>query len=312
MFLSFFFQKSPIASGKIRHSLELIARLSKNIVMAAAAEIHVPEKSSPTEDWTIVLPGHGKKNRHSRRFVIPKQEKEMRQWAPIDLETDPERESKLMQKMEICIQKLANSAFCRSFFNQMENPDTLDKFVKVLGSDEKMPMVIYGIGSIETFEPPRLQLSLAISLKRRFSWIGDIEVFDPIISLTESKVLTSLGCSVLSVNEHGQRRALGPTMFFMPHCEAELYDNLLEANWGVDRLNRLIIFGNSFGEYEQHVSICKSADVADLRKHILAVRSFTDEVGVDVCSDDYFRAFYALSWHFFRPVTGEPFHVIST
>ncbi|KAK6143298.1 hypothetical protein DH2020_023646 [Rehmannia glutinosa] len=280
--------------------------------MAASAKIQGPEKLGPDEDWTFVLPRRGKKNRTSHRFVIPRREKEMQQWTPVDLETDPEKESKLMQKMQICIQKLANSEFCHSFLNQMEEPDMLNKFLKVLGSEKMMQMVIYGIGSIESFEPPRLQLSLAILMKRKFDWIGEIEVFDPIISLTESKVLTSLGCTVLSVNEQGRRQALKPTLFFMPHCEAELYDNLLESNWGVDQLNRLIVFGNSFGAYEQHVSICKSSDVADSRKHILAVRSFTEELRVNTFSDDTFRGFNGSSWHFFSPGIGEPLHLINS
>ena len=90
-----------------------------------------------------------------------------------------------------------------------------------------MQMVMYGIGSIESSEPPRLQLGLAILMKKRLSWIGDMEVFDPILSATETRVLETLGCSVLSVNEQGRRQALKPTLFFMPRCEAELYDNLL-------------------------------------------------------------------------------------
>lgn len=278
--------------------------------MAASAKTPSPEKSNPTEEWTIVLPRRGKKNRNVNKFVIPKRQKEVQLWTPIDLETDPDKESKLMQKMQICIQKLANSEFHRTFLNQIQNPDMLDKFLKVLGSEKKMHMVIYGIGSIESFEPPRLQLSLAILMKRNFDWIGEIEVFDPIISLTESKVLTSLGCSVLSINEQGRRQALKPTLFFMPHCEAELYDNLLEANWGVDQLNRLIVFGNSFGAYEQHVSLWKSSAVAHSRKHILAVRSFTEEFRVNTFSDDSFRAFHGSSWHFFGPGTGAHLHMI--
>ncbi|KAL3620253.1 sensitivity to red-light reduced protein [Castilleja foliolosa] len=272
--------------------------------MAASAEIHGPEKSSQYEDWTVVLPRRGKKNRTLRNFVIPKQEKQTQQWTPIDLETDPGKESKLMQKMQTCIQKLANSDFFRSFLNQMDNPDTLDKFLKVLGSEEKtMPIVIYGIGSIDSFEPPRMQLSLAILMKRKFDWIGEMQVFDPIISLTESRVLMSLGCNVLSVNEQGRRQALKPTLFFMPHCEAELYENLLEANWEVDKLKRMILFGNSFDAYEQNVSICKSSNVADSRKRILSVRSFTEELGVASFSDDSFLAFHGSSWHFFAPGT---------
>jgi hypothetical protein len=42
----------------------------------------------------------------------------------------------------------------------------------------KMQMVIYGIGSIELYEPPppRLKLSIAILMKRDFNWIGNIEI----------------------------------------------------------------------------------------------------------------------------------------
>ncbi|GFY89046.1 sensitivity to red light reduced protein [Actinidia rufa] len=162
-----------------------------------------------------------------------------------------------------------------------------------------MQMVIYGIGSIESYETPRLQLALAILMKKRLSWIGDMEVFDPILSATETRVLETLGCSVLSVNEQGRRQALKPTLFFMPHCEAELYDNLLQANWRVDMLKRVVLFGNSFESYEQYVLVFKNSTVINLRKHILAVRRFTKEAGIKTVSDDYFRAFHDLSWHFF-------------
>ncbi|KAL0397630.1 UNVERIFIED_CONTAM: protein SENSITIVITY TO RED LIGHT REDUCED 1 [Sesamum calycinum] len=277
--------------------------------MSSSAKIHCPQKSAPADDWTVVLPRRGKRNRSSHKFVIPEKQKEKQPWAPIDVEIDTERESKLMQKMQNYIQKLENTEFCLSFFDQMQSPEMMSRILKVSGSEEKMQMVIYGIGSIESFEPPRLQLSLALLMKRKFDWIGAVEIFDPIISLTESKVLTSLGCSVLSINEQGRRLALKPTMFFMPHCEAELYDNLLEANWRVDRLKCLLLFGNSFSAYEQHVSICKSLDVAKTRKRILSVRRFTEEFRVNTFSDDSFRAFHGSSWHFFNPVTEAELHL---
>ncbi|KAG5590314.1 hypothetical protein H5410_040828 [Solanum commersonii] len=110
-------------------------------------------------------------------------------------------------------------------------------------------MVIYGISSIESCEPPGLQLSLVILMKRMFSWIGEVEVFDPLISLAESKVLTALGCSVQTVNEQ-------------------------EANWRHDLLSNMTLFGNKFEVYEQHVSECKNLRLANSRKHILAIRKF--------------------------------------
>ncbi|KAF8395661.1 hypothetical protein HHK36_019611 [Tetracentron sinense] len=161
-----------------------------------------------------------------------------------------------------------------------------------------MQMVIYGIGSIESYESPRLQLSLAILTKRKFSWIGDIEVFDPVISTAESRVLEALGCSVLLVNEQGRRKALKPTLFFMPHCEAELYNNLLQANWQAELLNRAVVFGNSFKIYKQFASEFKSSVVVSA-KHVLAVHKFMNEFGIETVSDEFFGAFHDSSWHFF-------------
>lgn len=277
-----------------------------------ASEIALSAKSTLTEDWTIVLPRRGKKGRTLRKSVIREKQNEEHPWAPVDVETDHERESRLIEKIHNTIQKLEKAEFCSFIFDQMKGPDMLDilnRFLKILGSEKKMKMVIYGIGSIESFEPPRLQLSLAILIKRKFDWIGEIEVFDPIISLTESNILKSLGCTVLSVNEQGRRPAQEPTLFFMPHCEAELYDNLLEANWRVDNLNYLLLFGNSFSAYEQHTSVFKTSEIVNTRKHILAARSFTKEFKVDIPSEDYFRAFQNSSWHFFCPTSDNELHL---
>ncbi|KAE8711957.1 Protein SENSITIVITY TO RED LIGHT REDUCED 1 [Hibiscus syriacus] len=187
--------------------------------MAASTKVLNLENPTQSGEWTVVLPCKGKHKRNSRKITAKGQQQP---WVPTDLE--------------------------------MQGPKFLNHFHSVMGSELKLQMVIYGIGSIESHETPRLQLSLALLIKRKFSWIRDIEVFDHVLSATESRVLEALGCSILSVNEQGRREAKKPTLFFMPHCEAELYNNLLQANWGVDALNRVALFGNSFETYEQHVS----------------------------------------------------------
>lgn len=253
------------------------------------------------EDWTVVLPRRGKQKRNFHKAITQERQKPEQLWTPSDSETNPERESKLMQKIQTCIRKLESSSFWLTFSDHLQTREIFDRFLKAVGSEGKMQMVIYGIGSIESYKPPILQLGLAILMKRTFSWIGEVEVFDPVISLAESRVLTTLGCSVLTVNEQGRRKALRPTMFFMPHCEAELYENLLEANWRSDLLNNIILFGNSFEAYAQHLSVCKNLKLADSRKHIRAVRQFVKEHAIiDFFSDDLFRAFHGSSWHFFN------------
>ncbi|KAK9105353.1 hypothetical protein Scep_022197 [Stephania cephalantha] len=250
-------------------------------------------------DWTVVS-----RRRKQRRNFFPKIGTiEQQPWIPTKSDADHEMESKLMQKMQACIQKLENSDFFHTLLQQMEASEVHDRISTVLASESKMPMVIYGIGSIESYEPPRLQLSLAILLKRKFDWVGGIEVFDPVISSTESKILEALGCSVLSENEQGRRVALKPTMFYMPHCEVVLYDNLVQANWKAEHLNQMVVFGNSFRSYENYISVSMNSTLSESMKHVLTVLNFSTEVKVETVSDDYFKAFHDSSWHYFNVIS---------
>ncbi|XP_015575817.2 protein SENSITIVITY TO RED LIGHT REDUCED 1 [Ricinus communis] len=265
--------------------------------MDASAKILTVDNHTCNGEWTVVLP-RGKRSRNFSKIRTP--EEQQQPWVPADLESDSNRQSKLIEKMNICMKKVENSQFYQTLLEQIQTPESLDSFHKVLGSELKMQMVIYGIGSIESYETPRIQLSVAILMKKEFSWIGDIEVFDPVLSATESRVLEALGCSVLSVNEHGRRCVTRPTLFYMPHCEAELYNNLLQANWRVELLNRIALFGNSFEVY-QYLSEFRNSTIVDSSRHIVAVREFTHEYVIKTVSDDYFAAFHDSSWHFFSP-----------
>lgn len=255
------------------------------------------KNSSSDGEWTVVIPSKGRQGR--RRKPKPKgQEEEEQPWKSDDLEVDPQRLARLKQKMEISMKKIENSKFYTAFLEQLKSPEVSDQFRLVLGKETQLQMVMYGIGSIESYESPRFQLSIAILMKREFDWVSDnIEVFDPVLSATESSFLKSLGCTVLSVNEQARREALKPTFFFMPHCEANLYSNLLEANWRMDRLSRIALFGNSFQMYEEQVSF--DTEVICATKRIIAAQRITSEFAIETVSDDYFAAFHDSSWHFF-------------
>ncbi|CAN7004012.1 unnamed protein product [Brassica oleracea var. botrytis] len=134
-----------------------------------------------------------------------------------DLEIDHQREERLKQQMEISMKKIESSEFYKSFLKQLKSPELSGHIHIMSGSETQLQMVIYGIGSIESREKPRFQMSIAILMKREFDWVGNnIEVFDPLLSGTESRVITFLGCTVLSVNEEARREVLKPTLFFMP------------------------------------------------------------------------------------------------
>ncbi|XVF41121.1 hypothetical protein PTKIN_Ptkin01aG0255100 [Pterospermum kingtungense] len=57
-------------------------------------------------------------------------------------------------------------------------------------------------------------------MKRKFGWIENIEIFDPVLFAIESRVLETLGCSILSINVQGRQQVMKLKLFFMPHCEA--------------------------------------------------------------------------------------------
>lgn len=266
--------------------------------MAASGKTLSSDSCTTNGGWTVVLPRRGRQRKTTKVEIFDEKQES---WSPDDSLRDPSRETTLMQKMERYISRIGSSQFYHTFRDQIQT-SVFDHFRRVLGSETKMQMVIYGIGSIELYDPPRLQLSIAILMKRDFGWIGNIEVFDPVLSVTESRVLETFGCFVMSINEHGRREALKPTMFFMPHCEAELYNNLLRANWKLNCIKNIVLFGNSFETYEQHVSLCKNSPIVSSVGHILAARRFTGEFKIDTVSDDYYNAFHDSSWHFFSPV----------
>ncbi|KAI9078192.1 hypothetical protein K1719_039806 [Acacia pycnantha] len=219
-------------------------------------------------------------------------------WVPCDLRTHPRREKRLLRRIESYIKKLGNSRFYHNFRDQLQTSSISEQLNKVLGGESKMQMVLYGIGRFESGKKSRFQLSLAILMQKDFKWIGNIEVFDPILSATECRILEALGCSVLYFNEHGKRRALKPTLFFMPHCELPLYTNLLRANWNPDKLSKVVIFGNSFHYYKKHLD-------PDMIKPILAAHRFTSEFIMRTNHRRLSNLFNDFSWIFFNPTEME-------
>jgi hypothetical protein len=40
-----------------------------------------------------------------------------------------------------------------------------------------------------------------------------------------------------------------PTICFMPHCDIEIYENLLQANWSKERLPNIVLVANRLADY---------------------------------------------------------------
>ena len=63
------------------------------------------------------------------------------------------------------------------------------------------------------------------------------------------EALERLGVAQILVNEEGKRTVDKTTVFFMPHCPMQLYNNVIWANWSLN-LSNVIVVGNSFTLYD--------------------------------------------------------------
>ena len=84
-----------------------------------------------------------------------------------------------------------------------------------------------------------------------------MQFFDPIITAPEAEVLTTLHVEIITENEMGKRTAVTPALFFMPHCDLPLYNNLLWANWRPECLCNVALLGNSLDFYHRSTASSK-------------------------------------------------------
>ncbi|KAJ1888293.1 sensitivity to red-light reduced protein [Coemansia sp. IMI 209127] len=109
-------------------------------------------------------------------------------------------------------------------------------------------IVCYGVGSL-SIQASQWQLALILLINEDLR-VPDIVAFDPVSADTDVLTYEQLGVSMIPVNEEAKRKATKRTLFYMPHCEIFLYENLLSANWTVENLSRIMLIGNSFQRYQ--------------------------------------------------------------
>ncbi|GLI71431.1 hypothetical protein VaNZ11_016645 [Volvox africanus] len=125
-------------------------------------------------------------------------------------------------------------------------------------------LVVYGLGSPHLSRVSRYQLALVLLLRDQVlrGLTSPVHLYDPAFDDVDRLALEQLGLQVVDVDEGAARRVIEPTFFYMPHCERELYDALLRANWncgagsssdshsgGGNGLPLLAVLGNSFRQY---------------------------------------------------------------
>lgn len=112
-------------------------------------------------------------------------------------------------------------------------------------------IVSYGLGSWEVSFESLAQLTLITELKVKLEKAFDSKIecyiYDPVLTTTQYTLLTAFnGFVPIKKNENCCRSIEETTLFFMPHLDVHLYNNLLQSNWTPEKLSKLLILGNSF------------------------------------------------------------------
>jgi len=149
-----------------------------------------------------------------------------------------------------CKEEIVHSNAFRNMWRALQrNEELQDSPGHGIESSSFSVVVTLGIGnfSFSTASHPSAslwQLSCALALQRKINSDKSILFFDPCSTHFEMSFLEEMGAA--RVLSDSQEKTDDNCVFFLPHCPAELYDNVLFSNWG-SRI--LFIIGNSLKTY---------------------------------------------------------------
>ncbi|XP_054714686.1 SRR1-like protein [Uloborus diversus] len=171
--------------------------------------------------------------------------------------------------------------------------DTKDPSINV---DYTVDVICYGLGNFASSVMSRYQLGFLLALKGTLGTTGCTQVYDPIFSKQEVAFLEEVGLDVLEVDEEAKRTVKRTTIFFMPHCDLHLYNNLFSANWNPKSLQNLILIGNCLENYKLHLCGDRYRQQA---KYAYYVTGFETEIAI---TNSFYLTdiFNDMSIHYFR------------
>lgn len=117
--------------------------------------------------------------------------------------------------------------------------------------DHVRQIVMYGLGSLIRLGASHVRYQFALmvlirkTLSPNISWIA----YDPVFTTLDKAILRHYGCETLEENEGGRRLAVSPMLFYMPHCEGDLTEALLQCNVSGGTLQNVYILGNAISKY---------------------------------------------------------------
>ena len=165
--------------------------------------------------------------------------------------------------------------------------------VKCFGVDV---IVSYGLGNFSFLDNSLIQLALLVELRNSLN--VECLVSDPVFTKNEESFMTDLGLRFQSENDECCFTVEVPTLFFMIHCGAAMYNNLLWSNFCSTRLQKCLILGNSFRSFNEVAAL--NVNVRNDAMFVLKLSETADEKFFTLKNDSgLFLPFSGTSLHSF-------------
>lgn len=145
-----------------------------------------------------------------------------------------------------------------------------------------MDFVLLGVGSFDSHAQCRFQFAFFVSLIERLKaearCAHSKTMFDPLLNDAEICIASEYDIAKTDNKEGKHRVSNRLTLFFMPHCCLELYNNLLWANWSYKQLQHVVVLGNSFSNYT--LSSKSALELEERAFYLAKAASFVTEIPV--------------------------------
>eukprot|EP00798_Chlamydomonas_sp_ICE-L_P001326 gene1326-32683_t len=167
--------------------------------------------------------------------------------------------------------------------------------------EEVEEVVCYGLGSMEDSRVSRYQLAFGLLLVSILPGNAPLLTFDPAFGEVDALLLAHLNVGLIKENEGCARRAVLKTLFYLPHLEGQLCNNLLLANTEAGLLSNVAIIGNKLSTYKERWSLPSKAVDPKCPRHMLELieAGHVLEVGVPDGGFHELSAFNDMAMHVF-------------
>ncbi|OAF67267.1 hypothetical protein A3Q56_05014 [Intoshia linei] len=208
------------------------------------------------------------------------------------------------KKMERTYSVVSNSSSSDEISDKILNMSINVKgtdFPRITEPSRITQVVCYGIGPFSYNRSSLVQFCFLVSLVSNFN-VSPTAVFffDPCFNSVEKEFIRHFNYNIIEINEYGKRKAnsTGNTLFFMPHCDRLLIENVIMANSNEESLNKVILVGNSIGSF--FISVPSRIARADFPYMFYAL-DVLQEIKLNIFKDDeFFESFNDISIHLFK------------